>query len=272
MVIELSNDQLKSLDELIQTNQVIACLVFIKQHSECSLGDAKIYLWEREKKIGVIRTHEIKWPDFNAIIERCSKHTPVAIQAIWDGDSAGWILDLEAVINSPKGFASIRIGSRRGAGGDFRFFRGMKVMPEIAKANELGEKIAAHFSIPFYFPAPLRPEIDQPNWWQQDEGEICADCETAFLKSAEVLEHNRCGHCLDVFWRDPIAFKLRAESFASGVKILVRFREDGGTQDQALQLLESMRERVGEELEDKILDLMDLVSGFCLKEFRIWED
>ncbi|MEL6192631.1 MAG: hypothetical protein AAFR66_11300 [Bacteroidota bacterium] len=56
-----------------------------------------------------------------------------------------------------------------------------------------------------------------------------------------------------------------------GHRILVEFKESGGSQDEALRELEELRKWVGPADEDKILELMDFVSGFCNPKFRIWQ-
>jgi len=52
---------------------------------------------------------------------------------------------------------------------------------------------------------------------------------------------------------------------------LVEFKESGGTQEQAIAILERARGEVGEAQEDLLLEALDLVSGFCAPDWRIWQ-
>jgi hypothetical protein len=66
---------------------------------------------------------------------------------------------------------------------------------------------------------------------------------------------------------------LRSDSsLTSGWERLQHYKQSGGTREEALATLESMRdEATDEQTEDRILELMDFVAGFCLPHSRIWE-
>ena len=51
--------------------------------------------------------------------------------------------------------------------------------------------------------------------------------------------------------------------------ILRQFRDGGTTADSALATLESLRAGAG-STEDRILEIMDIVSGFCAPHLRVW--
>ena len=55
--------------------------------------------------------------------------------------------------------------------------------------------------------------------------------------------------------------------------ILHNYKACGGTQDGAYAVLEVIREaeKKDDVIEDKILEVMDFVTGFCSKDKRIWE-
>ncbi len=55
-------------------------------------------------------------------------------------------------------------------------------------------------------------------------------------------------------------------------KILVEYMELGITQTEMLECLSMLRNKVDEGQEDIILDLMDLVTGFCNPMFKIFEE
>ncbi|CAG2159121.1 hypothetical protein LMG26411_06456 [Cupriavidus numazuensis] len=52
--------------------------------------------------------------------------------------------------------------------------------------------------------------------------------------------------------------------------ILVRYREKGFDSESVYGLLEAMRNNVSDDIEDKILELMDIVAGFCAPGMRVW--
>jgi hypothetical protein len=54
--------------------------------------------------------------------------------------------------------------------------------------------------------------------------------------------------------------------------LLRRFRDAGITRDEVQVALEAMRERVTDEAtEDRILEVLDVVSGFCSPELDVWD-
>ncbi|WP_241303113.1 hypothetical protein [Burkholderia stabilis] len=52
--------------------------------------------------------------------------------------------------------------------------------------------------------------------------------------------------------------------------ILVRYRDKGFSQNSVNELLAAMRNGVAEDVEDRILEIMDIVSGFCAPNMRVW--
>jgi hypothetical protein len=57
------------------------------------------------------------------------------------------------------------------------------------------------------------------------------------------------------------------------VSILREYQRLGIGRDEVRIALESLRERApDEEVEDRILEVMDVVSGFCSRENTVWED
>jgi hypothetical protein len=55
--------------------------------------------------------------------------------------------------------------------------------------------------------------------------------------------------------------------------ILNDFKNLGGTQAEALEVLEQLRsESQDEETEDYILDMMDIAAGWCAVKFRVWPE
>ncbi|MFO0957242.1 MAG: hypothetical protein U0800_07205 [Isosphaeraceae bacterium] len=57
------------------------------------------------------------------------------------------------------------------------------------------------------------------------------------------------------------------------VTTLRLFRRDGVTRQDAQLALEELRNRDQDDsVEDRILEVMDIVSGFCSRENTVWDD
>lgn len=53
--------------------------------------------------------------------------------------------------------------------------------------------------------------------------------------------------------------------------ILKHYADQGGNKEEAYSILQKLRvEAVNDLVEDRILELMDIVSGFCSPHQRIW--
>src|SRR5262245_55173152 len=93
--------------------------------------------------------------------------SPVAFEAIWDGDSSGWFILLLAVMKSKERYEDFWLGTMNG-GSNMQIINGI-VPPwgEVALVREIGEELAARFGVPFYFPSPDNPEYECPRWWEQ---------------------------------------------------------------------------------------------------------
>ena len=55
-------------------------------------------------------------------------------------------------------------------------------------------------------------------------------------------------------------------------QVLVDFKEAGGSQRDALDTLESMRNLRDPMFEDNILDMMDVAYGWCNQRYWIWDE
>jgi hypothetical protein len=62
-----------------------------------------------------------------------------------------------------------------------------------------------------------------------------------------------------------------ALSLSELVGTLREFKREGGSQSEALEVLEALRnESTEEKSEDVLLELMDFVTGFCSPHMRLW--
>lgn len=105
---------------------------------------------------------------------------PAAIEAYWDGDTAGWSVRMEAIIEGggpehPR-FRSIYLGQWCD-GGDFRLFVGeVPPWPEAVRAVEIGEALARALEVPFHFASRDQPRDECVRWWNLGGGRPCDDC------------------------------------------------------------------------------------------------
>jgi hypothetical protein len=55
--------------------------------------------------------------------------------------------------------------------------------------------------------------------------------------------------------------------------VLIRFKDGGGSQLDAYKVCEQIRQLYSENetLEDRIMDVMDIVSGWCMPHKWIWD-
>lgn len=93
-----------------------------------------------------------------------------AIEARWDGDTDGWYVVLEAIVERPSPdhphYCALHLASLQGSGGDMRLFSGLvPPWPEAERATLVGEELARHLGVPFYFPSAAQPDDTAPRWW-----------------------------------------------------------------------------------------------------------
>ena len=94
-----------------------------------------------------------------------------AIEALWDGDTNGWLVCLAAVTLRPKlehKLARIRHCT------DIRIPSGqVPPWPEAHEAASIGCALAERLGVPFHFASPYTPNLDLPRWWD-DKAQVPA--------------------------------------------------------------------------------------------------
>ncbi|MEP7285580.1 MAG: hypothetical protein ABI947_07420 [Chloroflexota bacterium] len=105
---------------------------------------------------------------------------PEVIEAVWDGDTQGWMLELIVSANRPsednQPFTDYYLFWLR-AGGDLRIFNGyVPPWPEAQVGMFVGEGLSQQLGIPFYFPSPDEPDDDCPRWRERDRAHPCVSC------------------------------------------------------------------------------------------------
>lgn len=115
------------------------------------------------------RPTQPEWSDLQATASEITEPI-VAIEAIWDGDTAGWYIVLLAIVTrtGPTGarLGEVQLGSYRNRGGDFRLFCGdVPPWPEAQAATRDGTRLAEALAVPFHFSSPTTPTLDPARWW-----------------------------------------------------------------------------------------------------------
>ena len=124
---------------------------------------------------------------------------PVAVQALWDGDTYGWALEFEAILPQPSKMhphhTVVYLGGLRGKGGDIRLFtREVPPWPEAETGRALGEILTAR-GIEFYFPSPYEPEDECPPWWEKDDHLHCKICNMPLMQRPSHPYYGVCAIC-----------------------------------------------------------------------------
>ncbi len=120
----------------------------------------------------------------------------IAIEALWDGDTQGWYVELYAVsLGALTGYSAAFLGAFR-EGGDIRLFNGeVPPWPEAGAAVRIGQQLAECLGVPFHFPSPNHPEMECPHWWELDESSPCGRCGIALLQPPDCSHRGMCSHC-----------------------------------------------------------------------------
>lgn len=157
------------VDELVVSDEWFAAIRTLWESREqvrIPLNTCQELVYQRQKALADrIRPKPEPPRDLDTLIAKiCAlPNRPDAIEAIWDGDSIGWMVDLLAVTATPR--TEHRLAVIR-HGGDIRLFNGqVPPWPEAQEATELGTRLAEHFSVPFYFDSPDEPDLPEVRWW-----------------------------------------------------------------------------------------------------------
>ncbi|MFE7332317.1 hypothetical protein ACFU8W_47195 [Streptomyces sp. NPDC057565] len=163
----LSAAERSAVDSLIQQDHRIAAVARIREAfpvgSRPGLYDTLDVVAERYQELGQrferYPTHPLDLATLVEKVEALPGRT-VAIEALWDGDTDGWYVDLIALTDDPATehrLAMIRHGS------DMRLFNGtVPPWPEAQEAETIGRPLAEQFAVPFHFASPDQPDFDAP--------------------------------------------------------------------------------------------------------------
>jgi hypothetical protein len=117
---------------------------------------------------------------------------PLAFQALWDGDSDGWMLKISAVLEDGT---TAYLGWLR-FGGDLRIFNGqIPPWPEADFAKEMARELMEIYGGEFYFPSPHHPDIDCPEWAERHLGIPCRRCHIPLRPDSYGGQNGICHFC-----------------------------------------------------------------------------
>lgn len=165
----LSAAERSAVDGLIQQDHRIAAVARVREafraESRPGLYETLDVVAERYRELGR-RGERYPTPPLSLVtLTEKVKALPgrtVAIEALWDGDTEGWCVDLMALTDVPVAehrLATIRHGS------DLRLFNGaVPPWPEAREAETVGRALAEQLGVPFHFAGPDRPDDDAPRW------------------------------------------------------------------------------------------------------------
>jgi hypothetical protein len=129
--------------------------------------------WQDANPVQVWSNRDVFLARILAGLEKQNVH-PAAVEALWDGDTSGWFLRFSAVVQTATGgdrrFGAIHLGDFQGP-------------DTVALVRYLGETVAEHHGVSFFFPSPDKEEDDCPHWWQQDLAVRCSSCNVLLLCS-----------------------------------------------------------------------------------------
>ncbi len=116
----------------------------------------------------------------------------IAIEALWDGDTTGWFICLNAITKDGQSHQLDVLSD----GGDIRLFNGhVPPWPEAVAAKQLGNELAGRFGVEFYFPSPDHPEDNCPGWMERNKGYPCQRCGILLLQRPGCPWRGFCYHC-----------------------------------------------------------------------------
>ncbi len=173
----LSQQLRDRLDELLRDRRMFPAVALLWQESDLEprlgLHEAQDLLVARRDELdrqGLVRPGPPP-PTTAELIERAAAiDGPVAaVEALWDGDTQGWFVDLVAVVRRPgrqhERFDEVSLTFIR-RGGDIRLFNGtVPPWPEAVEATAQGQAVAAHLGVPFHFTSPDAPDVGLARWW-----------------------------------------------------------------------------------------------------------
>ena len=169
----LTEDDWNRIDTFLGQGDWVRCFDLIERAApqDFRLNTAQLIVDRRRRELGLRVRPDIAEVTLDSVRRAAREHAArvVAIEAIWDGDTHGWFVELLAITRSEPletAFDEVRLATLAGEDGDARLFSGdAPPWPEAAKAGELGEALAGELGVPFFFASPDSPDDEAERWW-----------------------------------------------------------------------------------------------------------
>ncbi len=160
MPLLLTEDQWNFVDELLRINSWLPAVMFVRDTTSCCLNDALDAVESRKQALGIdFKGSALARVAAFASLDKITEPICV-IEASWDGDSLGWFIRLEAIIEKPS-----QQHSRYTQHG-LCDIRGMD--EQVERAVTLGKELAQTAHTTFYLTSV---EIDdEKRWWDTQAG------------------------------------------------------------------------------------------------------
>ncbi|MEV4497575.1 hypothetical protein AB0J84_18010 [Micromonospora arborensis] len=165
------------IDELLCVDRLVAAVVLLRREGQLhplpGLYEAQDMLMRRRRELDSQGLVAPKAPPLTTaeLIELAAAVTApvVAVEAVWNGDTQGWFVDLVAIVQ-PVGQHHDEYDEMSltclSFGTDVRLFTGeVPPWPEAVQATEQGRAVAQHLGVPFHFSSPTAPDEDLSRWW-----------------------------------------------------------------------------------------------------------
>jgi hypothetical protein len=164
------------VDAALRRRHTLHSIMIILEESDMAVGlvVAQAIAWERSRSLA--RLGEVEPEPVMTLDELLAKVAEipdriVAIEAVWDGETDGWFVELLAIVERTSRhhhrFDQVVLAFLR-RGGDIRLFNDqVPPWPEAVEATQHGQALAMSVGVPFYFFDPQTPNLDQPRWWDR---------------------------------------------------------------------------------------------------------
>ena len=175
-IAELPTSLLERIDEMLEGGARLQVMKLLMD--ECqprpSLVAAQDMMARRLDVLGQPPRPPVPEPTVDELFEKVGlvSPQPVAIEAIWDGDTTGWFVVLVAIVpgesRDHRSYDEKELATFSSSVGDNRLFRGeVPPWPEAIRASEVGGELANRLGLPFFFSSPDRPDDTARRWWDR---------------------------------------------------------------------------------------------------------
>jgi hypothetical protein len=155
----------------------------IREESGIPVGlvDAQDVAWERSRWFahrGEVEPEPVI--TLNALMAKTAAIPDriVAIEAVWDGETDGWFVELLAVVERPRRqhrrFDQVLLACLRGEGDIHLLNNQVPPWPEAGEAAQLGQALASSLRVPFYF-SNRRPGCGSIAWGSPSKATVAYD-------------------------------------------------------------------------------------------------